>query len=251
MEVVLTGFFVCLKEQNVLTKICTKCGIEKDTDQYFKKKAGRYGVAAECKCCCNRSASMYREANKKVIAQQKKAYKQANKETFAEYDKAYYQANKETIQEKHRTYKQANKKAIAEQRKAYRQVNKETIADQNKAYRQANREAAATYRKANKEAAAEYNSAYTKANRHLFNAKNAKRKATKLQATPAWADLEAIKGIYLLASLNREGGHDLHVDHIVPLQSDIVCGLHCEANLQLMPAKDNISKGNRRWPAMP
>jgi hypothetical protein len=93
--------------------------------------------------------------------------------------------------------------------------------------------------------------AYVKANPHIKNSNNAKRKAAKLQAIPAWANLEAIKGMYLIAAINREGGYDLHVDHIVPLISDIVCGLHCEANLQLMPASDNISKGNRHWPDMP
>ena len=175
----------------MLTKICTKCGVEKGVDAYSKHPRGKHDVRAACKCC---------------VAQ----YNQANKEAIAEQKKAHYEANKE---------------AIAEQRKTFRVANKETIAERNKAYKQANP--------------------------HIFNAISAKRKATKFQATPAWADLEAIKGIYLLASLNREGGHDLHVGHIVPLQSDMVCGLHCEANLQLMPASDNISKGNRRWPAMP
>jgi hypothetical protein len=91
---------------------------------------------------------------------------------------------------------------------------------------------------------------YQKTNPHLINALNAKRKARKLQATPAWADLEAIKGIYLLAAIFNRTGMDIHVDHIVPLISDKVCGLHCEANLQLLSASDNISKGNRHWPDM-
>jgi hypothetical protein len=106
------------------------------------------------------------------------------------------------------------------------------------------------YYKANKEAIAEQRSVYQKANLHIYSSNTAKRRASKKNATPAWADLEAIKGMYQLAAVFNRTGMNLQVDHIVPLQGKMVCGLHCEANLQLMPASDNISKGNRHWPDM-
>lgn len=72
------------------------------------------------------------------------------------------------------------------------------------------------------------------------------RKAAKLQAMPAWADLESIKDVY------AEARHfSMHVDHIVPLQSPMVCGLHVWDNLQLLAPFENIAKGNRHWPDMP
>ena len=216
----------------MLTKVCTTCEVEKSVVDYHKHKFGKYGVEAKCKCCTLERGKAYKQANKEAID----AYCEANKEAIAERQKAYYQANKE---------------AIAERRKDYRQANKESLAAYKKVYNQANKTALAEYRKTHKEAKAVYSSTYQKANPHIFNAKNAKRRATKLMATPTWADLEAIKGMYQLAAIFNRTGINLHVDHIVPLQGDTVCGLHCEANLQLMPASDNISKGNRHWPEMP
>jgi hypothetical protein len=77
-------------------------------------------------------------------------------------------------------------------------------------------------------------------------AKTRAYQAKKLNAIPKWADRMAIEAIYEEA--RRTGSH---VDHIVPLQSKIVCGLHCEANLQILTPLENWSKNNRRWPDMP
>ena len=60
-----------------------------------------------------------------------------------------------------------------------------------------------------------------------------------MDATPEWADLKKIKEIYF----NRPDGY--HVDHIIPLQSEIVCGLHVPENLQYLPAYTNRAKGNK------
>lgn len=72
------------------------------------------------------------------------------------------------------------------------------------------------------------------------NADTAKRRAAKLQATPEWADMTAIKALYVEASLAGRV-----VDHIVPLRSPTVCGLHVLWNLQPLTALENARKGNR------
>lgn len=40
-------------------------------------------------------------------------------------------------------------------------------------------------------------------------------------------------------------GGEWHVDHIVPVQHKMACGLNSSANLQVVPAEWNLSKGNR------
>ena len=67
----------------------------------------------------------------------------------------------------------------------------------------------------------------------------AKKRANKLNATPIWANQNIIREIY------KKCPSGYHVDHIVPLNSPIVCGLHWEGNLQYLTAKENCSKRNK------
>lgn len=73
-----------------------------------------------------------------------------------------------------------------------------------------------------------------------------KRMESVKKATPSWVDWDEIKYIYRLAT---EKG--LSVDHIVPINSKYVCGLHTGDNLRCIPIKLNSYKGNRYWPDMP
>lgn len=67
----------------------------------------------------------------------------------------------------------------------------------------------------------------------------ARHRAAKKHACPSWVNRKVLRQIY------RECPEDFHVDHIVPLQGKVVCGLHVPWNLQYLAASDNISKGNK------
>lgn len=65
------------------------------------------------------------------------------------------------------------------------------------------------------------------------------------RATPAWADHRYIRLFYVLAKTEAiRIGERVEVDHIVPLRGRLVCGLHCEHNLQLLTRRANQFKGN-------
>ncbi len=84
------------------------------------------------------------------------------------------------------------------------------------------------------------------------SARCAAYRASKLNATPVWLTEEQeddIKSMYLLAKkFEKLCNIKYHVDHIVPLQGENVCGLHVPWNLQLLPASVNISKSNKYDP---
>jgi len=151
----------------------------------------------------------------------KKVYKLRNSDKVKDTNARYYLSNKEGIlayQKEHRRgyqieYYVKNK----DKRKAYQ-----------KEYYIENRE------KCNKACRKYYID-----NREVYAAHSAKRRAAKLNATPKWADLEKIKTFYL----KRPEGH--HVDHIIPLQGEKICGLHVLENLQYLTAEENLKKGNR------
>ena len=131
-----------------------------------------------------------------------------------------------------------NPEDAAAWKKAWALKNKEKVKEIRKAYRERNKE----------RLAAEYKT-WRLANKGKLNAKVQKRHAARLNRTPGWLteeDLGKIESIYKEAQrLREETGEGWHVDHIIPLQGEKLSGLHVPDNLQVIRAKDNLSKHNR------
>jgi hypothetical protein len=195
--------------------------------------------------------------NPSAFAIKNKAYRELHKEAIAEQNRLRYIKNKESRSEKHRLYYLAHKDTIIARSKEYADAHKSQRSNVAREYYAENKDRICArgraWRKCNPERTFEYFRAYGKAQREAnpgkYNAISAKRRAAKLQATPAWFEKGPIAELYVEASTRSKQDELIyHVDHIVPLRSKFVCGLHCLDNLEIIPGKENLRKGNRHWP---
>ena len=171
------------------------------------------------------------------------------KEDRAAYKKAWIETNPEKDKEHQKRYREANKEKRAASYKAWYEANKEKKAAYSQAWREANKGYDEAWYEVNKEKKAAKSKAYREANPEKFNALYAKRRAAKIQRTPAWLTKEHLEDIELTYSHSRQlqelTGVAYHVDHIVPLQGESISGLHVPWNLQVITATENMSKSNK------
>jgi hypothetical protein len=203
----------------VSVKVCTVCKRLKDNSEFSKDTGSKSGLQCKCKQCA-------------------KDYAAAHKQEQAERNRAYYVAHKDDIYEEKREYYAKNKPRIDTYNKGWREENREWLSLRQRRYRDEHKDEVALGV-----------ALWKQRNPGRVSALNAKRKAAKRRAIPLWFEKEAISAIYEEAVMRSQTeGVDYHVDHIVPVQSKFVCGLHCLANLEVILGEENCSKGNRRWP---
>ena len=192
------------------TKVCCICKVDKELINYHKNKCSKDGLQTRCKSCSN------------LDKEYRKNYYQQNKESLALKQKERELENKESIRLNKKKKYQENRESILEEKKNYYLRNRDKILEQKRLYR--------------------------KLNRAGRNALEAKRYNSKKRRTPGWLtkdQLDNIKSYYWLAQdLFKISGQTYHVDHIVPLQGNNVCGLHVPWNLQVLPSDINILKSN-------
>lgn len=162
----------------------------------------RYAKNGACyKCILDRSRRWKSENPMKVKIQRERWY-EANREWCLQYAKDWVRNNKERRREYMRQY-------------------------------------LPIWSELNREHHNEIRRSWDRENKGKVNAKTARRRSMRSNATPPWANQQRIAKLY------EECPDGYHVDHVIPLQGRNVCGLHCEDNLQYLPAHENHVKSNK------
>lgn len=235
-----------VKLDNKRSSHCHICGAEKISVLATGKLV--------CRPCANRNNQAYRNRVPDQVKASGAEYYATNRDYIRVKQRAYYAENRVSILAGHAARRAANPEYV----RAYYRANAEQIKARTAAYAKANIAQIAArchYRwltdESFRQAARARLRAWKKLHPDRVNADTARRQLRLYQAYVSWADDELIQEFYALARLRTQlTGIAWQVDHIVPLNSDMVCGLHCEANLQVIPATTNLAKSNDWWPGM-
>lgn len=209
-----------------MEKTCTRCGLTKTYDCFGKSSRSSTGLASSCKKCDAERAAEYRAKNPEKAKEVMNRSREKNRDSINLKKRERRKLNPEKFkQERAESYARHRDKELAKGRE-YKLQNKERIAKQA--------------------------SEKLKQDPYLNRFYRSERRAIEKKARPLWCDREAVKALHFQAAeLASVTGFEWHVDHIVPLKSKLVCGLHWHGNMQLLPASVNQSKSNRLWPDMP
>ena len=94
-----------------------------------------------------------------------------------------------------------------------------------------------------------YQSAWKERNTVWVRADTKARRRKHREATPSWLSRKQkseIRQLYQIAiTMTQTTGEQYVVDHIIPLRSDTVCGLHVPWNLRVITREENLKKSNK------
>jgi hypothetical protein len=241
-------------------KICRKCKLEKNFEEFQKDKSRKDGHEYICKKCKNKNIIKELLTKEEKILRNRlynKKYRSKFKEEIAFNKKKWYEKNKEILKEKGKAYCKNNKQSIKEKHKLWRERNKEKLFLQNKLWRLNNKDKLKEYRKE-----------YTKERRKILKNKLIENCRSRIYWALRGKNISKdSKTITLLGcsenflkthleskfqpgmAWENYGQFGWHIDHIIPLSSaktkEEIYKLCHYTNLQPLWWQDNIEKSNK------
>ena len=142
------------------TKVCTKCGIEKELKD-FQKRPNSDNYYGTCKLCKNQYAKKYRIEKAEQI---RKQYYRDNIDLMKERSKKYQEEHKEENYKRQKEYYKKNSKELNAKSRQYYKIHNEEIRNQKKKYNEEHKEEYRLWRKKyyelNKDYIKEYHEQY-------------------------------------------------------------------------------------------
>lgn len=216
---------------------CTKCKKKKQYHEFVTRKRNKLGIEKTCKLCASEVKKDYYKRNAARVKAKVEEYKKNNPDKVKETQYNNYHNNLEKHREKRKAKYYTDKERYKAESLDYYYNNKERVLN-----------TVRTYSRNNREKIAESNKRYYNLNKEKYTAHSAMRRARKKNAAPDWLTPEhkaLIKSIYKAAkTLTKKSGIAHHVDHVIPLTHEKVCGLHVPWNLQVLTKYANLSKSN-------
>lgn len=220
------------------TKVCTKCGVEKELSEFYKKNTS-IGTTSCCKECIKLKVKKYQENNKEKITHYKKEYYKKNIEHIKERDAKYYKDNKDIKKIYSKKYYKDNIEKILIQKKEYNKKyyknNKTYILNKTRIYHIENYEKRKEYIRKRKK---------TEIGRLENINSSHKRRALVKNSDVTAKQLSELKQkstncYWCGISLKKV---DVHIDHIYPLSKG---GEHTISNLVCTCSTCNLKKNNK------
>lgn len=172
-------------------------------------------------------------------------WREANRDRSNGYSEKYKRENRELVLKRQLEYNQKIKSNRAIYARKWRKQNSESVRKTNEKRKDQLRE----WRSKNKNLIRQWKQDFLNRNPGIQAAYVAKRRTALLNATPSWTDANHIAQIFELYEtanrLTKYYGIKFHVDHIEPLQCKNSSGIHTWWNLRVIPATQNLSKGNK------
>ncbi|MDD4242722.1 MAG: hypothetical protein PHG08_00280 [Bacilli bacterium] len=117
-----------------MTKVCSKCGVEKDLVEFSKCSAAKDGLQKYCKACAKTKKHEWQSNNIDHTKKYGKAWDEKNLDKRREYDKKRYKENPKKYNDRSSKYYYNNKEEILSKQKIYNENNSEKKKERDKKY---------------------------------------------------------------------------------------------------------------------